>query len=171
MKVGVIVGRFQAQRLTDGHKELIRRVLSRSDKVIIFVGVYPRTPDFKNPLPYSIRKDMIWEFLLLSNSRPNVEVCPFLDVFNLPLWNDNLTKKVESMTSPDDSVVLYGSRDSFIFKYDGKYETCEIEANGDFSATELRQQIVDDFNKTVVSEEVRKGIIFGVMYASGKIEA
>ena len=47
MKTGIIVGRFQSPRLTHGHKDLIRKVISQCDKLIIFVGVYPLKPNFK----------------------------------------------------------------------------------------------------------------------------
>ena len=174
MKIGVIVGRFQAQRLTDGHKALITQVKSENDKVIIFVGVYPRKPDFKNPLPFKMRKQMIGEFITSltpwGETPKPFEIIPFLDVFNLPLWNENLTKKIEQITSLNDSVMLYGSRDSFIFNYLGIYPTKEIEANGDCSATELRNQILlTDIEN--VDEKFRAGVIFGVMFAAGNIEA
>ncbi len=165
MKVGIIVGRFQCHKLTEGHKTLINRVLSENERVIFFVGVYPKKPDFRNPLPFSLRKSMILDF----TADYGVEIIPFYDVFNLPLWNSNLDKKIEELTSKDDEVVLYGSRDSFIFGYNGKYKTKEIEANGDCSVTELRNKVaLTDFTNT--DEKFRAGVIFGVMYASGNIE-
>jgi len=174
MKIGVIVGRFQSQRLTDGHKDLIKQSFNENDKLIIFIGVYPRTPDFKHPLPFVIRKQFIGEYITSlipwGDVNKSYEIVPFVDVFNLPLWNNNLDKKVEELTSESDEVILYGGRDSFIFGYSGKYKTKEISTTGDCSATELRNQVLKT-DLSNVDEKFREGIIFGVMYASGKIEA
>ena len=160
--VAVIVGRFQAHKLTDGHKELINYVISKCDKLIIFVGVYPKAPNFKHPLPFEMREWMLLEFIpsyyIVSH---NVKIIPIYDVFNIPLWSENLDKKVDELTSNDDNVTLYGSRDSFIFNYNGKYKTEEIESHGDSSATDLRNEI-KNMDIRNVEEEFRKGIIWAL---------
>ena len=169
MKIGVIVGRFQCHKLTDGHKELIRKVLCESDRILMFIGVSPRPPDFKNPFPYEMRKQIVLEFFGSIyrgyKTSKEIEIHPFYDVFDIPLWSSNLDKKVKELTSENDSVKLYGSRDSFIFNYSGTYPTKEIESNGDNSATDIRNEIKNmDISNT--DETFRKGVLWGVLYAS-----
>jgi len=47
---------------------------------------------------------------------------------------DNLLKGV----FPNEHFCLYGSRDSFIPYYAGRFETVELPEHGDYNATELR---------------------------------
>jgi len=158
MKIGVIVGRFQCYKLTDGHKELIRHVMSRCDKLIIFVGVYPKEPNFKNALPFEMRKQMIEDFIPLYL---NLTVVPIVDVFDIPLWSKNLDKMIKELTSENDSVTLYGSRDSFIFNYIGKYSTVNVPSYGNVSASQLREE-VKNMNIVGVGEEFRKAVIWSL---------
>jgi nicotinamide mononucleotide adenylyltransferase len=170
MKIGVITGRFQSQRLTDGHKSLFNRVFFENDKIIVFVGVYPKSPDFKNPLPFEMRYQMIGEYITslmgFGCSSKSFEIIPIVDVFDLPRWNKILDEKIEQLTSKDDEILLYGSRDSFVLKYFGKYKIKEIIPDGNYSATELRNQILK-IDTTNVDEKFRAGVIWGVMYANG----
>lgn len=167
-KTAVIVGRFQAHKLTEGHKNLIREVITKCEQLIIFVGVYPLKADFKNPLPYEIREWMLYEFLppyvLVSH---NVKIAPIVDVFNIPLWSNNLDQQIKFLvnsyneTELLENVTMYGSRDSFIFNYKGMFKTHEVKANGDDSASKLREEIknMDIHN---VDESFRKGIIWSL---------
>ncbi len=163
MKIGVIVGRFQCQKLTEGHKYLIRNVASKCDKLIIFVGVYPLKPNFNNPLPYELREWMLYEFIphwMLLSKR--LQIVPIVDVFNIPLWSSNLDEKIKELTVDADEVMLYGGRNSFIKNYVGKYPTKEIPSNGVIStATELREEIKKmDIHGS--DESFRKGIIWSL---------
>ena len=112
MKVGVIIGRFQCHKLTDGHKELINYVISKSDKVLIFIGVSPLKPDIKNPLPFEMRKQMISEYTILTqdddydawyNSSNDVEIriIPIIDVFDVPKWSKIFAVTEEPLVSSD----------------------------------------------------------------------
>ena len=116
MKVGVIIGRFQCHKLTDGHKELINYVISKSDKVLIFIGVSPLKPDIKNPLPFEMRKQMISEYTILTqdddydawyNSSNDVEIriIPIIDVFDVPKWSKILDEEIEKRTEISDEVL------------------------------------------------------------------
>lgn len=166
MKIGIIVGRFQSPRLTEGHESLIREVMEENERVIIFVGVYPKCPDFRNPIPFKFRKQMLLEFA----GDYGIEVIPFKDVFNVPLWNSLLDEKIGELTNKNDEITLYGSRESFIFGYNGKYKTKEIKADGDFSATQLRNQVLE-LDEFEADEKFRAGIILGLMLANKPDEA
>lgn len=62
--IGVIVGRFQVHKLTEGHKEILDFVLSQNHYMnILVLGNPPRDVRCtkNNPLPYVSRKRMIEE--------------------------------------------------------------------------------------------------------------
>ncbi len=165
MKTGVIIGRFQCHKLTDGHKELINYVISKSDKVLIFIGVSPLKPDIKNPLPFEMRKSMVSGFVPYRMLEQElIRIIPIVDVFNIPRWSRILDYKIYQEITIDDEVILYGGRDSF--NYVGSYQKRQIESTTDSSATELRNQILAT-DISSVGEEFRKGII----WATGKLDA
>jgi len=161
-RVAVIVGRFQAHVLTDGHKELINRVASNNDKIIVFIGTSPLKPDIKNPLPYNMRYYMVSSYIR-GRYMIDFDINPIEDVFNIPLWSNNLDKYIKLLTRTDDSITLYGGRDSF--KYTGIYPKKQIKSETTSSATELRNDIINNTDVSRISEDFRKGIIwaFGKM--------
>jgi bifunctional NMN adenylyltransferase/nudix hydrolase len=58
---------------------------------------------------------------------------------------------------PSEQFCLYGSRDSFIPYYSGKFETVELPEHGDYNATEIREQYAD---KVFASNDFRAGILY-----------
>lgn len=54
---------------------------------------------------------------------------------------------------------LYGSRDSFIPFYKGKFETVDLPEHGDYNATEIREKYAD---KVLESQDFRSGILYAV---------
>jgi bifunctional NMN adenylyltransferase/nudix hydrolase len=106
---------------------------------------------------------MLYEFFCLSSSNIhcNCEVLPIVDLFNIPLWNNELDNQINSLTTKDDEVTLYGSRDSFIHTYTGKYTTKEISAAGDCSATQLREEI-KKMDVVDLGEKFRMGVIWAL---------
>lgn len=151
--VGVIVGRFQVDNLHEGHIDLIQRVIDSHSKVIIFLGLSPCKCTVNNPLDFEARKQMI-----LSRF-PNVIVLYILDQYSDVAWSDNLDSQIKNIVGPNQSVVLYGSRDSFIKYYSGKYECSELEQTVFISGTDIRKKIA---NNVVASPEFRKGVIWTV---------
>ena len=59
--VGVIIGRFQTPNLHTEHIKLIEFVMSKHDKVIIFLGVSPTLGNKKHPMDFLTRKLMLEE--------------------------------------------------------------------------------------------------------------
>jgi hypothetical protein len=117
-------------------------------------------PNFKNPLPFEMRKQMIEEWFSKYFSK-SMTVIPIVDVFNVGLWSKNLDEKIKELTSETDVVTLYGSRDSFIFNYVGKYPTIEVKSFSNISASQLREE-VKRLDVTVTAEEFRKGVIWSL---------
>src|SRR5690348_16639468 len=115
--VGVIVARFQVHDLTEAHKALIRHVTEEHEKVIIFLGLSPLPTTRNNPLDFEARKQMILaEF-------PDVNVLYVRDQFADDVWSRKLDEQVQDLLAPGQTAVLYGSRDSFIPHYEGRFPT------------------------------------------------
>ena len=152
--IGVIIGRFQIHELHVAHKRLIEHVIERHDKVIVFLGVTEAINTRKNPLDFLSRKVMIEE---LYGHRISA-VIPLYDKRSDEVWVKQVDAKVREIC-PIGSVVLYGSRDSFIPYYTpyGKFDTCELEPEEFVSATEVREDIK---NKVLRSTEFRAGMVY-----------
>lgn len=155
--VGIIIGRFQVHRLTEAHEKLIKSVLERHKKVIIFLGVSGISPvpsTKRNPLDFEIRKQMLEEAfpdrLVISHVK---------DMRYDPRWSKQLDSKIQDLVSPNQTVMLYGGRDSFIQHYSGKYSTEELEPYVYYkmSGSELRQQLKV---KAEASDMFRAGAIW-----------
>jgi len=148
---GVIVGRFQVPYLHDGHRNLLEIVDQNSKNMIVFIGVSPCRSTERNPLNFECRRDMI------QNCFPKAIIVPINDVPTDEEWSKNLDKKINEIVDHG-SVVLYGSRDSFIPYYHGSFPTCEIECIHDITGTEIRENC----SKTRInSYDFRAGIIYG----------
>lgn len=150
--VGVLVGRFQVHDLHEGHRDLVRHVASRHEKVIIFLGVSPLSVSGNNPLDYEARRQMIQaEF-------PDVNVVYIPDHPSDKEWSKNLDKQVGHLVAPNQSVVLYGGRDSFISHYSGRFPTEELLQDKFLSGTEVRREIAR--SRAKASPEFRAGVIW-----------
>lgn len=150
--VGVIVGRFQVHELHEGHKELIQHVVDNHDKVIVVLGNSPLWASTNNPLDFQARRQMIHELF------PDVEIAYVMDVNNDDLWSKSLDKIVGALVSPGQTTVLYGSRDSFIKHYTGRFDTRTLEAERVFSGTSVRAKIKGAATKATA--DFRAGVIW-----------
>lgn len=147
---GVIIARFQTPYLHEGHKELIAEVKQKHARLIILLGVSPIMGSRKNPYDYYTREKMI------KSEYPEVVVLPISDHPSDKAWSENLDSLLKSVF-PTDNFCLYGSRDSFIPYYSGRFETVELPEHGDYNATELRRQYAD---KVFDSNDFRAGILY-----------
>jgi len=152
--LGVIIGRFQTPQITPGHEFLFNEVYKKHENVIVFVGCKPpqQQPDSKNPLDFFSRK------MMLLKKYPNLTVMSITDQRSNEEWSYELDKRIDEIKGNFEPI-LYGSRDSFISSYKGKYKTFELESDIIYSATSVREAIVQ---KTIESEEFRQGIIYGL---------
>ena len=152
--VGVIVGRFQVDELTDGHKKLIEAVQKEHKRVIIFIGLSPCKCTVNNPLDFETRK------LMLQEAYPDIEVYYIHDIGSDVIWSDDLDGKLIDRVYTDESVCLYGSRDSFLNYYSGKFPCRELEQEVFTSGTERRKTLAAKVNK---SRDFRHGVIWATM--------
>ena len=156
--VGIIVGRFQVHNLTEAHFKLIEMVLNRHKKVIVFLGVSGISPvpsTKRNPLDFEIRKQMLEEAF-----PPNSLIISHIkdDKFDNK-WSLTLDKKIRDLVSPNQTVTLYGGRDSFIQHYSGIYPTEQLEPDVylKMSGTDLRNELKV---KVKSSDMFRAGVIW-----------
>lgn len=148
--VGVIIGRFQVPELHEAHIDLIDSVLERHSKTIIILGVSPLPVTSQNPLDFQARVQMIHE------RYPQVLILPANDQPSDEAWSKLLDKQIEAVVSPGQTVCLYGSRDSFIAHYSGRYATVELLQERYISGTEIRKAIAA--GATVSSADFRRGV-------------
>lgn len=150
ISVGVIIGRFQVNKLHDGHRELINYVLNNHKEVIIMLGV-PRMQNTKrNPLPFAARKAM------LQKEFKTVNIVPILDQRSNAKWSYEVDSIIPNVYG-DKSAVIYGSRDSFIPYYSGKYPVVELEESNPYNGTNIREEVA---RETLDSDDFRSGIIY-----------
>lgn len=152
--VGVIVGRFQVPTLHEGHIELLKYVQSLHDKVIVFLGCSAVPGTFNNPLDYESRLKMLMDF----DRSGSLLILPIYDTNDDYEWSKTLDKLIKKNTLPSQTVTLYGSRDSFIKCYHGKFKTTELESKIFISGTEVRRRALNNHSK---NEDFRAGVIVG----------
>ena len=138
--VGVIVGRFQTAELHAAHRELIDTVLANHAKVLIYLGLSQVRGSINDPLDFQPRKQMILESYP-ADKYPNLHIGYIKDNRSDSDWSKKLDEMISDTRSPADSVVLYGSRDSFLSRYSGKFPVRELQATRQISGTELRTKI------------------------------
>lgn len=132
---GVIIGRFQVDELHSGHHKLLVDVLSRHRKVLVLLGKAPVPHTQNNPLDYESRMKM------LIRAYPELTILPIRDVHDDTRWSKLVDSAVSDWLSPRESVLLYGSRDSFIGSYNGRYTTFELPNAHAKSGTEVRAEV------------------------------
>jgi bifunctional NMN adenylyltransferase/nudix hydrolase len=150
---GVIVARFQLHELHDAHRDLIKSVIERHERVIIFLGLSALRNTLNNPLDFKQRKVMLEE-----EFKGAVEIHYIDDNRDDHVWSKNLDKQLTKWLNPGQTATLYGSRDSFLKCYHGKYPVCELESEYFVSATDIRKKIINNYPPT---KDFRAGLIAG----------
>lgn len=150
--VGIVVGRFQVPELHDAHLDLIQTVCDAHDKVIVFLGLAAVKVTKENPLDFEARKQMILEAF------PQITVVYCNDSHSDKVWSKNLDHNIERLVTPAQSVVIYGSRDSFIGHYSGKYPTAELVQESWVSGSEARKRI--SRRSTKATADFRAGVVW-----------
>lgn len=148
---GVIIGRFQVDQLHEGHRDLIYRVISKHKKVVVLLGIAPLANSINNPLDFESRKQM------LLAAYPSITVLYVKDVNDDALWSKQVDEIIGDVLSPTQSALLYGSRDSFIKHYSGRFDTYELPTEHARSGTEIRAEIGREARS---SADWRAGVIW-----------
>lgn len=163
-KLGVIVARFQINMLTAGHIALIGHVRYNNDGILIVLGSPDVSFTDKNPLPYEVRMKM------LRDSGYKGPITQVKDNRDDSQWSEDLDKAISEYVIETEgkigkvNVTLYGSRDSFIPHYTGKYKTeifQPLDNISKVSATKQRKKIAI-LNQHMNNSAFRRGIIYAV---------
>jgi len=157
--VGVVIGRFHVDDLHEGHLNLLSTVENSHSRLIIFVGLSHNKCTYNNPLDFESRRSM------LQAHYPKATILYIRDVHDDVIWSKDLDNKILNLIGPNQTVCLYGSRDSFIPYYHGKFPVKELVQETYFSGTEVRKQVAIRSNST---RDFRAGAIWalGNQYAS-----
>jgi bifunctional NMN adenylyltransferase/nudix hydrolase len=150
--VGVIIGRFQVHELHDAHRDLIEYVCSKHEKVIVFLGISPLMNSATNPLDFQARQKMIQEAF------PDVIVAYVEDMADDDVWSAKLDKQVRALVHANQTVILYGGRDSFLPHYTGEFPTQELMQETFRSGAAVRKQIAR--SNARASADFRAGVIW-----------
>ena len=149
-EVAVVIGRFQVNKLHDGHRSLINYVLDNHKKVIILLGVSRVQNTRKNPLDFASRKAMIQaEF-------PSVMILPIQDQRYNEKWYHDVDTII-SIPFGEKKTVIYGSRDSFIPSYKGNFPVIELEESVVYNGTNIREEVAKE---TLDTDDFRSGVIY-----------
>lgn len=133
MKIGVIVGRFQASGIHDGYRQLFQEVEKESDQTVIFIGSVEKPPSRMNPLPFEARKNLLRDAGFMG------DILPLHDMNTNEKWSHNLDGILGGLY-PNDSITLFGSRDSgCCLHYKGRFPTKVVDTKGTFSSTLNRE--------------------------------
>lgn len=145
---GVIIARFQTPYLHKGHQSIINHVAQKHNRIIVVLGITATKYTKRNPFDFYTRERMT------KTAHPNLIVLSLADHPSDKTWSQNLDQLL-ALTFQGEQFILYGSRDSFIPYYNGKLITEELPEFGDFSATEIRNEISD---QVMSSQDFRAGI-------------
>lgn len=150
---GVIVARFQVNKLHDQQRKMIDFILGHHRKVIIFLGVSRTQATTRNPLDFPTRRAMI------QRHYPTAVILPLADNRSDAEWSKTLDNKISEIF-PNSKPLLYGSRDSFIPYYQGRYMTTELASDFvEISGTQIREEVSREI---IESSKFRAGVIHSV---------
>ena len=77
---------------------------------------------------------------MIEEQYKDVETLYIDDVGDNVIWSNNLDRQIQKLLGANLRAVLYGSRDSFINGYVGKYPTIELIPSKFISASEIRRE-------------------------------
>src|SRR3990167_9930639 len=143
--------RLQTPYLHSVHREILDYLTQNHDKVIIFLGIAPILCSVENPLTFEQRRHMVQE------SYPDIIILKDVAISDDKIWSKNLDKDIKSILTPNDTVCLYGGRDSFIPYYFGKFPVKEFVSTSTVSSSEIRKGIG---KKSTNSADFRAGVVW-----------
>lgn len=149
--VAVIIGRYQTFQLHSEQIRMIDEVVKRHPRTVIVLGNSLMRGTISNPLDYRARKTMIHEKF------PKIDILYINDIpKDNDQWSKNLDNLIIDYVNRHEIPVLYGSKDTFISKYNGKFDALPFEASSFVSADEIRRQANANYQP---NEQYRAGIV------------
>jgi len=158
-EVGAVVGRFQLAEIHEAHKFLIDTVVNNHKKSIILLGVTRAVGSPEDPIRLPSRENVLdfqSRLFMLQEMYPNTIIQSIQDKDNDQIWSESLDNKIREVF-PNEKVLLYGGRDSFIPHYKGLFDVKSLDPKIYVSATMQRNSI----SKEVLKDpNFRKGQIY-----------
>lgn len=147
---GVVPMRLQVPDLHNGHRALLEKALTENAHVLVYLGVTETKLTNNDPLDYATREYM------LQATYPQIIIVPDPVYRHHEYWNQAFDASITEKTNGGE-VTLYGSRDSFLKTYNGKFKISFFEEVKHISGTLTRESICQEFPKTF---EGRRGVIY-----------
>lgn len=151
--IGVVVGRFQTPYLHAGHMHLLNQAYRRHANLCVVLGTHGGAPCDTYPLDTASRTKMIHMHF------PEAKVLNLNDMPSNHVWSMNLDELLKKEFG-DEKITLYGSRDSFLDVYDGKYPKRKVSVAESKSATMIRKE---ECNEPADTIEFRRGMIYSTL--------
>lgn len=156
--LSVIIGRFQTPYLHEGHRELINKALSHSERVLVLIGTTSAEGTDKNPLCFESRKHLF--------NRWNIDVKALPDFPSDEDWSNEVDRLVEETGFKE--ATIFGGRDNSIEGYySGKHKIKIISGVGGHSSTQVRDSIqlkdCDDFRAGMIYQARKR---YPVVYST-----
>ncbi len=150
---GVIIGRFQVDDIHEGHKALLDSVADSVGRLIIFVGLSPNKCTVNNPLDFMAVRSMLQDYY------PEAIIQYIKDTQSNDQWSETLDTQIDALIGPRQNVMLFGSRDSFIPYYSGKFATTELVQRSFASGSQIRRELAA---RSRNSRDFRAGAIWAM---------
>lgn len=132
MKLSVVIGRFQP--LHEGHVDLITRAKEEGEHVLVLVGSANQLPDFKNPLSYKERL----ELLVTVVGNEGITYRPLPDQDSDEQWESDVIGHVLSLEEdPTEVMIFCNSKDEETYRKSFLFPVTTVD-NLDIDATSVR---------------------------------
>lgn len=141
--VGIIVARFQVDKLNESYLMLLQSVMNAHKQVILFLGTSLALVTRNNPFDFALRKAMI------QKEFPQLTILSIPDMPSDYDWSNELDKRIND-AYPNATVVLYGNSNRFIKRYHGNFETKALAAGTNYNVLETEIKNTPDFRAGVV---------------------
>ncbi len=154
-RVGVVVGRFQVDELTEGHRALLNLATESHKKMLILVGVRPAEASDTNPLSFETRR------IMLIQAYPKATILSVRDMRSDEKWSRQVDALIQSAYTHDVKAIFHVGRKSFEPLYSGKYPF-EQHTFG-LDEVEARQRREEVRTDTLNMAAERRGAINAIM--------
>lgn len=143
----ILVGRFQVFEINALHEKMIKSLLKKYSRLVVFITSNPAPSDI-NPLEWELRRSMFEEHF-----GDILELGEMPDLPDDRIWSQELDRRIMQL-KPEGEVVIFGSLENMVKRYSGKYTAKKMEVNLD----KLFETI--EVNDIISPRDFRAGIFY-----------
>ncbi len=147
---GILIGRFQVFELNALHDKLIESVRGAHKNFIVFLCTNP-APSDQNPLEWEFRGQMFYE-----KYGEDIALQEMPDLPDDRIWSQELDRRIMALR-PENEVVLYGSQDNFVDRYNGRFTAVALDAPEEEYPEEIEMEGAAN------PRDFRAGILYGTL--------